>query len=72
MQRYATAFVLVWCILSIICTIIVFHLTMYDNSKMAQFILVNSLFLVALGIFFAIFRNQIFILLDNYKREKEI
>jgi hypothetical protein len=72
MKRSTTAFVAAWCVLSVICTIIVFQYTISDNSKLTQLILANSLFLCGLGIFFAIFRDKISILLGNYKREKEI
>lgn len=72
MKKSATAFAAIWCVLSVICTMIVFHFTMEENSKLAQLVLVNSIFLVGLGIFFVVFRNQISLLLGNYKREKEI
>lgn len=72
MRRSTTAFVAVWCVLSIICTLVMFHYTMADNTKLSQLILANSLFLVGIGVFFAIYRDKIGILLGNYKREKEI
>lgn len=72
MNRNATAFAAIWCVLSVICAAVMFHFAMTDNTKMTQLVLVNSLFLVGLGVFFAIFRNQITILLGNYKREKEL
>ncbi len=45
---------------------------MADNTKLTQLILANSLFLVAIGVFFIVYRDKIGILLGNYKREKEI
>lgn len=32
----------------------------------------NSILLVGLGVFFAVYRDKIAVLLGNYKREKEI
>lgn len=72
MFKNATAFAAVWCVLSIIFAAIIFQFAMSDNSKMAQLILVNSLFLVGLGVFFIIFRDKIAMLLGNYERKKEI
>lgn len=72
MKRSTTAFVAAWCVLSVICTLVMFHLTMADNTKLTQLILANSLFLVAIGVFFIVYRDKIGILLGNYKREKEM
>lgn len=72
MKSSTTKFVAVWCVLSIAFTAIMLHFVMTDNTKLSQMILINSLFLVGLGIFFAIFSDKITILLGNYEREKEI
>ena len=72
MKRSTTAFVVAWCVLSVICTLVMLHYTMADNTKLTQLILANSLFLVAIGVFFIVYRDKIGILLGNYKREKEI
>ncbi len=72
MKRSARAFVAVWCVLSVICAFIMIHFTMADNTKLTQLVLVNTLFMVGIGIFFAIYSDKITILLGNYKREKEI
>lgn len=72
MKRSTTAFVATWCVLSVICTLVMLHYTMADNTKLTQLILANSLFLVAIGVFFIVYRDKIGILLGNYKREKEI
>lgn len=72
MKRSATAFAAIWCVLSVICAAIMLLVTVQVNTKITQLVLVNSLFLVGLGVFFAIFRDKITLLLGNYKREKEI
>ena len=72
MKRSTTAFVAIWCVLSVICSAVMFLVTVADNTKITQLVLVNSLFFVGLGIFFAVFRDKITLLLGNYKREKEI
>lgn len=72
MKRSTMAFAAVWCVLSVICAAVMFLVAVTDNSKITQLVLVNSLFLVGLGVFFAVFNDKITLLLGNYKREKEI
>lgn len=72
MKSSTMAFAAVWCVLSVICAAVMFLVTVTDNSKITQLVLVNSLFLVGLGVFFAVFNDKITLLLGNYKREKEI
>ena len=72
MKRRATAFVAVWCVLSVTCALVMIHFTMADNTKLTQLIMANSILLVGLGVFFAVYRDKIAVLLGNYKREKEI
>ena len=72
MKRSTADLSAVWCVLSVICVLIVTHLTMEENTKMSQFILVNTLFMAGLGVFFVVYRDKITLLLSNYKREKEI
>ena len=72
MKKRTTAFVVVWCIFSVLFIAGMIHFAPTDNTKLSQLILVNSLFLVGLGVFFAVYREKIVLLLGNYKREKEI
>lgn len=72
MKSSTMAFVAVWCVLSVMCAVVMFLIAATDNSKITQLVLVNSLFLVGLGVFFAVFNDKITLLLGNYKREKEI
>lgn len=72
MKKNTTLFVAVWCVLSVLCAVLMLHFTVEDNTKMSQFVFVNTLFMVGLGIFFAVYRDKITVLLGNYKREKEI
>lgn len=42
------------------------------NDKMAQFVLVNSILLIGVGVFFIIFHDRLKLYLKNYRREKKI
>ena len=72
MKRSAAVLSAVWCVLSLMCVMVVFHLTMDASEKMSQFIMVNTLFIAGLGLFFIICRDKVSLLLSNYQREKEI
>lgn len=47
-------------------------INMIANDKMAQFVLVNSILLLVVGIFFIIFHDRLKLYLKNYRREKKI
>lgn len=42
------------------------------NDKMIQFVILNSILLLGVGIFFGIFHSRLKLYLENYRREKEI
>ena len=47
-------------------------LNIIANDKMVQFVILNSILLIGVGIFFAIFHDRLKLYLENYRREKEI
>lgn len=72
MKRSAALFAAVWCLLSIVSAFVMLYFNIEENTKVTQFILLNTLFMVGIGIFFAIYRDKITVLLSNYTSEKEI
>ncbi|MDD3236647.1 MAG: hypothetical protein PHV37_00940 [Candidatus Gastranaerophilales bacterium] len=42
------------------------------TDKMVQFVILNSLLLICVGIFGAVFHNRLKLYFKNYRREKEI
>ena len=75
MKRYATVFSVIWLLLSFGFLVISsqFNFMACSTSpKLAQFVLLNSFFLMGVGVFFVIFHDRIKLYLENYRREKEI
>lgn len=72
MKRSAALFAAVWCLLSIVSAFVMLYLNIEENTKVTQFIFLNTLFMVGIGVFFAVYRDKITVLLSNYTSEKEI
>lgn len=75
MKRSATIFSVIWLLLSLVFLIITSQLNFISstpNPKLAQFVLLNSFFLIGVGVFFFMFHDRLKLYLENYRREKEI
>lgn len=75
MRKYATIFAVICLLLTFVVLFFTSQLNLINiiaNDKMAQFVLLNSILLIGVGIFFAIFHDRLKLYLTNYRREKEI
>lgn len=75
MRKYATVFAVILLLLTLTLTIFASQVSLIKiiaTDKMAQFVLMNSILLIGVGIFFAIFHDKLKIYTENYRREKQI
>lgn len=66
MIKYAKVFAVIVLLLTLV---VAFALT---SDKLIQFVIMNSIILCGLGIFFTIFHKKLKIYVQNYHREKRI
>ncbi len=74
MRKYALSFAVI-CLLLSIAVIICSQFSLLKSlatDKMAQFVLVNSILLIGVSAFFAVFHDRMKLYLKNYRREKKI
>lgn len=75
MRKYATVFAVICLLLTFVVLFFTSQLNLINiiaNDKIAQFVLLNSILLIGVGIFFAIFHDRLKLYLKNYRREKNI
>ena len=75
MRKYATICAVMLLLLSLTFVLFTSQVSLIKiiaTDKMAQFVLFNSILLLGVGIFFAVFHDRLKIYLENYRREKNI
>ncbi len=75
MHRFALRFSVAFMLLALtmmFCLVFFNMQSILSGNKLVLFAFVNSVILVIVGIFFIIFKERIFLYLENYRREKQI
>lgn len=75
MRRYAIVFAVISLLLIsavVFCDSQMNFVKVATANKMGLFVLVNSVLLALVGIFFAVFHDRMKLYLKNYRREKKI
>ena len=75
MHKFATCFSVVFLLLSIVMLFGVLYFNMpqlLSGNRITLFVFLNSIMLVGVGLFFAMFKERILLYLENYRREKQI
>ena len=75
MHKFASYFSVIFLLLALVMLFGILYFNMpllLSGSKIVLFALINSLILVAVGIFFVVFKERIILYFENYTREKRI
>ncbi len=75
MHKFAACFSVIFILLalSMLFSVIYFNMPLLlSGNKIILFIFINTIMLVGVGVFFIIFKERIFLYLQNYRREKQI
>ena len=75
MHKYATCFSVIFLLLTLtmLFSIIYFNMPLLlSGNKIVWFACLNSILLLIVGVFFTMFKDRIFLYLQNYRREKQI
>ena len=75
MQKFATCFSVIFLLLSLVMLFSILHFSMpqlMSGNRIVWFTCFNSILLVAVGIFFVMFKERIVLYLRNYRREKQL
>ena len=75
MHKFATCFSVIFLLLALAMLFSILHFNMpqiISGNKIVWFASFNSILLVAVGVFFVMFKERIVLYLQNYRREKQI
>ncbi len=75
MHKFAAYFSVIFLLLSLLMFIGVLYFNMpmlLSGNKIVLFILLNSIFLLGVSLFFLLFKDRIILYFENYSREKRI
>jgi hypothetical protein len=75
MHKFATYLSVIFLLLSLtmLFSVVYFNMPLLlSGNRIMLFVFLNSIMLVCVGIFFAIFKDRIVLYLENYRREKQI
>lgn len=75
MHKFATYFSVIFLLLTLtmLFSVVYFNMPLLlDGNKLVLFVLLNMAMLVGVGVFFMLFKERIFLYLQNYRREKQI
>ena len=75
MHKFATCFSVIFLLLALAMLISILHFNMpqlLSGNRLVWFASFNSILLVAVGVFFVMFKERIVLYLQNYRREKQI
>ncbi len=75
MRKFTAYFSVMFLLLAVLMLFSVLYFNMpllLSGNKIVLFVLLNSIMLVGVGIFFILFRERIILYFENYGREKRI
>ncbi len=75
MHKFATYFTVIFLLLALTLLFGVVYFNMpqlLNGNKIVVFTFINTVMLVGVGIFFMLFKERIFMYLQNYRREKQL
>ncbi len=75
MHKFATYFSVIFLLLalSLMFSVLFFNMPLLlSGNKIVLFVLLNSVILVGVALFFIAFKDRVMLYLENYRREKQI